>query len=181
LALKNVWKLLLAIAVCELAGIIGGVFTAPAIPVWYDQLFKPPLNPPSWLFGPVWFTLYFLMGIALFLVWRAEWQIKRPLIVAKRKAWNPLTEALWSGRWQKANLIGVFIVQWLLNVCWSVIFFGLQNPGAAFFALLALWVAIIYVMVNFYRVSQIGAWLLAPYLLWVTFAAYLNFGIWVLN
>ncbi|MEK7167652.1 MAG: TspO/MBR family protein [Patescibacteria group bacterium] len=146
----KILKLILAILVCELAGIIGSVFTVNAIPNWYNSLEKPFLSPPNWIFGPVWTTLYLMMGISLFLVW-------------KNKTKTALT---------------LFFVQLVLNSVWSIIFFGLQSPGIAFGELLILWVFILLTIISFYKISKPAAFLLIPYILWVSFAGYLNFAIW---
>lgn len=147
-----------AIAISESAGIIGGLFTASAIPTWYRQLIRPPLSPPNWVFGPVWTVLYLFMGIAAFLVWKKA---------GKQK---PAHAAL-----------GIFALQLLLNMLWSIVFFGLRNPFLAFVEILILIAAIVWTMIRFYRFSHAATYLLAPYLAWVIFAAYLNFGIWMLN
>lgn len=156
--INNFLKLVVAIGTSELAGIIGSVFTVSAIPNWYAGLVKPALNPPSWLFGPVWTTLYALMGIAAFLVWKAGWERK-----------------------EVKKALGVFGIQLFLNFIWSIIFFGLQNPGWALVNIVLLWLAIVWTMVVFYRISKPAVYLLLPYLLWVSFASYLNYSIWTLN
>ena len=156
---KNTFKCIIAIAVSELAGIIGSVFTAPAISSgWYASLVTPTLNPPAWVFGPVWTILFALMGIAAFLVWKkglATPGIKRALII--------------------------FDVQLGLNALWSIIFFGLHSPGVAFVEIIFLWLAILATIITFAKISKSAAWLLVPYILWVSFAGYLNFSIWMLN
>lgn len=174
-------KFVTAIIISELAGVIGSLFTVPAISGWYATLNKPELNPPAWIFGPVWITLYFLIGISLYLVWIHDWKVRYPLLTNSRKPWNPWSRRLWLGNLQKVNIIGVFTVQYILNIVWSLVFFGWHSPQMAFFVILALWVSIIYTAVNFYRVSKVAAWLLLPYILWVSFAAYLNYAIWYLN
>ena len=156
--LNNFFKLIIAIGVSELAGIIGSVFTNSAIPNWYAGLVKPALNPPAWVFGPAWTTLYALMGIAAFLIWRMGWERKEVKMA-----------------------LGVFGIQLSLNSVWSIIFFGLQNPGWALVDIVFLWLAIVWTMVVFYKISRPAAYLLVPYLLWVSFASYLNYSIWVLN
>lgn len=148
----------MAIVVCQLAGLIGSFFTAPAISSWYVQLEKPSFNPPNWLFGPVWISLFFLMGISAYLIWEkglADKKIKRALII--------------------------FIIQLLLNTSWSILFFGLKSPLAAFGEIIFLWLAILITVIFFYRISKIASLLLLPYLLWVSFASILNFFIWRLN
>ena len=156
--MRNILQLLIAIAICEAAGIIGSIFTAQAITEWYSSLAKPALNPPSWIFGPVWITLYALMGIAVYLVWKHGFNAK------------PVRMAL-----------GIFALQLVLNTSWSIVFFDLQNPALAFINIIALWISIVWTMLLFYRITKTATWLLAPYILWVSFAAYLNFSIWMLN
>ncbi len=149
-------KFIIAIGVSELAGIVGSLFTAPSIPVWYAALTKPALTPLAWVFGPVWTTLFVLMGAAAALVW-----MRMDL----------------HGRRAKFAL-ALFGTQLVLNVLWSALFFGLHNPGAAFIEIIVLWLAILATLIAFAGVSRAAAWLLVPYLLWVGFAGYLNFAIW---
>lgn len=176
----NVLKLVIAIAVSGLAGVIGAIFTAPAI-IWYAGLVKPALNPPAWVFGPVWTALYALIGISLYLAWKNDWKVNNPILAGERKTWNAWSERLWTGDLQKVNAVAIFGVQYVLNGAWSYLFFGLRLPGFAFFELCALWFAIVWTTVVFYRISRLAAYLLVPYLLWVSFAVYLNYSIWVLN
>ena len=157
-SLKKTAYVIAAIIMCELAGVIGSIFTTSAIPTWYVTLNQPSFNPPAWLFGPVWTLLYALMGIAAFLVWNKGWAR-----IDVRKA------------------IYIFIFQLIINAAWSVIFFGLQNPAAAFVDIIVLWLAILATMLSFAKISKPAVWLLAPYILWVSFAAVLNYSIWMLN
>ncbi|MFA6394226.1 MAG: TspO/MBR family protein [Patescibacteria group bacterium] len=177
----NFFKLAISVIIAETAGILGSIFTVPAIPGWYATLPKPAFNPPAWVFGPVWIALFFLIGVSLYLVWKNGWKIKNPILTKGKKAWNPWSERLWTGDWQKFNLISIFVLQYVLNIFWSYLFFGLRLPGLAFFELLALWFSILYLIINFYRVSKPAAWFLLPYILWVSFAGYLNFSIWQLS
>jgi len=174
-------KLVVSLVIPQIAGWIGSLFTLPAINSWYSTLTKSSLTPPSWVFGPVWTILFLLMGIALFIVWKNGWKVQNQLLIGQNKSWNPWTKRFWSGDWQKGNIIAIFYIQLVLNVLWSYIFFGLHQPGLAFFELLALWFSILYLIINFYRVSKTAAWLLLPYILWVTFAGYLNWAIWIGN
>lgn len=160
---KNILTLLAAIGISEGAGLIGSVFTAPSIPTWYASLQRPEFSPPNWIFGPVWTTLYALMGIAAWLVWSSYAQASEN----KRK--------------QIRVALTLFGLQLVLNTLWSIIFFGWQNPGAAFAEISLLWLAILATIIAFARVSRPAAWLLLPYLLWVSFAAYFNYAIWTLN
>jgi tryptophan-rich sensory protein len=144
-----------AIVLCQLAGIIGSFFTASSVSTWYAALNKPSFNPPSWVFGPVWITLYTLMGISLYLVWRSG---SRDWVV-----------------------LGVFGFQLVLNALWSILFFGMQSPGIAFAEIIVLLLSILLTMVLFFTVSRTASYLLIPYALWVSFAAVLNFAIWRLN
>jgi len=157
----NMRKVLLlagAVAVSFIPGIVGSLFTAPAIPTWYATLIKPPFNPPGWVFGPAWTILYLMMGIALFLVIKDGLQ------------WRQV-------RWAAA----AFIAQLVLNGLWSYIFFGLRSPGWALAEITVLWVSIVLCLIGFFRISRAAGLLLVPYLGWVTFAAVLNGAIWTLN
>lgn len=154
--LNNTLKLVISIVVSGLAGVVGSFFTISSIPAWYDTLNKPVLNPPAWIFGPVWTILYLLMGISLWLVWKSNSNEKK--------------KAIW-----------LFIVQLALNAVWSPIFFGSHSIGNALAVIVLLWAAIVLTILIFKKISKTAAWLLVPYILWVSFAAYLNFAIWVLN
>jgi len=155
---SDIAKLVAAVGVSLCAGIIGSFFTVSAIPAWYASLVHPALNPPAWVFAPVWTTLYILMGVAAFLVWR------------RGLGWREIRAAL-----------GLFSVQLVLNTLWSVLFFGLHSPGAALIDIVFLWLAIVATMIAFAKISRAAMYLLAPYLLWVSFAMYLNCAIWLLN
>jgi translocator protein len=154
--MKKIYKFVISLAIPQLVGAVGSVFTVSSASDCYLTLEKPALNPPSWVFGPVWTTLFLLMGVALYFVWTAD-------VPEKRKVY-----------W-------VFGVQLFLNMLWSVVFFGLQNPTLAFGEILALIVLIVANILVFAKVSHRAAWLLVPYLLWVAFASYLNFSILRLN
>ena len=156
--LTDIVKLITSIIACQCAGLIGSLFTTPAIPTWYAALQKPPFTPPNWLFAPAWITLYLLMGISAFIIWR------RGL----------------DNRLVKQALI-VFLIQLVLNALWSVAFFGLESPLYGVIVITALWVAILITIVKFFKVSPVAAVLMLPYILWVTFAATLNVSILLLN
>ena len=156
--LKNIFGLIIAIGLSLLAGAIGSFFTFNSIQYWYQFLEKPALNPPGWVFGPVWTLLYVLIGIALFLVWKKGWKKKAVKIA-----------------------MNLFFIQLGLNALWSILFFGLQNPLLAFVEIVILWLLIVITMEKFYHISKPAMWLLIPYLLWVSFASYLNASIWLLN
>jgi len=151
------WKKLVAsVLICQMTGLIGALFTTPAIATWYVGITKPSFNPPNWIFGPVWTILYLLMGLSLYLVWSQGFE-------------------------KNKMRMGVFGAQLGLNVVWSVLFFGMGNFGAAFVEILALWVAIAATIVVFYKTSKKASLMLVPYICWVSFAALLNFAIWRLN
>jgi len=154
----KIFKLVLAVIICEAAGIIGSIFTTPAIGTWYKTLVRPVLAPPNWIFAPVWTTLFLLMGIAVFLVWQKDHESKIAKIT-----------------------LAVFGLQLVLNTAWSILFFGLQNPFVAFIELIFLWLAILATIILFAKFSKPAAWLLVPYILWVAFAGYLNFSFYSLN
>ncbi|WKZ27092.1 MAG: TspO/MBR family protein [Candidatus Paceibacterota bacterium] len=151
-------RLVIAIGASQLAGILGSFFTMSAIPEWYRYLLKPAIAPPNWVFGLVWTTLFILMGVAAWLVWERGAR-RRDVRIA----------------------LGLFLIQLGLNTLWSVVFFGLQNPGAAFVEILILIIAILATMRAFYPISRLAALLLAPYIAWVSFAAYITWSIYQLN
>jgi len=150
-------KLLAAIIVCEGVGFLGAIFTIPSITAWYSYLNKPSFNPPNWIFGPVWTILYLLMGVSLFLVLQKK--LKK----------------------QRNFLLVLFSAQLFLNFLWSVIFFGMHLPLAAFMDILLLWISIALLIIDFWRFSRFASLILIPYLLWVSFASILNLWIIVLN
>ena len=157
MGMNNTSKLILAIALPVAAGAASGFFTETGAGSWYQTIHKPSWNPPGWIFGPVWTTLYVLMGIALYFVW------KSPASADKKKA-------LW-----------LFGIQLVLNFFWSFIFFDQQLIGLALVEILALWIFILLSIFAFARVNITAAWLLVPYISWVSFAAILNYTIWRLN
>lgn len=155
--LKLVLTYISSIGISLAAGGIGSLATNSKIPTWYANLEKPLLNPPDWVFGPVWTTLYLLMGTALFLVWRS----------GQEKPKN------------RAYL--AFAVQLMLNTLWSLAFFGLESPALGIAVILPLLGAIAWNMYEFYKVKHVACYLLVPYLAWVSFATYLTIGIAFLN
>jgi benzodiazapine receptor len=157
--LPDIWRLILSIAICQLAGFIGSLFTSPAVPTWYASLSKPSFSPPNWLFAPVWIVLFIIMGISLFLVWRHRKDIPNHV--------NPA--------------LGIFGLQLALNVLWSAAFFGMKSPIGGLVVIVFLWVAIFATILQFRKVSELASLLLIPYIVWVTFAAILNFSLFRLN
>lgn len=147
----------ISIIIAQTAGIIGSLATASSVRTWYKTLVKPAWNPPSWVFGPVWITLYTLMGIAAYLVW-------------KQRGVSGVKQAL--------TIYGIHLV---FNSLWSVLFFGLKNPGLAFVDIIILLALIIYVTVLFWKINIWAGMLFIPYILWVSFATYLNYTLWKLN
>ena len=146
------WMLLLV----GLGAVTGMLFGPDA---WYRTLLKPTWNPPSWLFGPVWTALYALMAVALWLV-RREQETDEP---------------------SRQRALALFAIQFLLNLAWTPLFFGLHSPGLAFLEICVLWIALLSTMLAFGRVRALAGYLLLPYLLWVSFALVLNGTIWLMN
>lgn len=151
-------KLIVSITICLFAGFLGSFFTIPAIPTWYATLTKPSFAPPNWLFFPVWTTLFVMMGISLYLVWRRGLEGQ-----------------------QLKNALVVFAVQLILNVLWSAAFFGLRSPLSGLIEISILWISIAFTIMIFMKISRTAGLLLIPYIIWVSFAAILNFMIWRLN
>lgn len=160
--MKHPQKLVVSILGCQLVGIAGTPFTLSSIPDWYMGLTKPWFAPPNWLFGPAWTLLYFLMGVAVYLIWT-----QKP---AKKAALNRVKLAL---KW--------FLIQLILNGIWSPIFFGLRSPELGLLIIVVMWLAIAATIKQFFGVSRTAGYLLLPYLAWVSFATVLNFSIVVLN
>lgn len=156
--LRSLFALVVAVAIPLLAGGIGGIVTAQALPGWYQQLEKPAWNPPDWLFGPVWTVLYITMGVASWLVWRMGWDVPRVRIA-----------------------LGVFAAQLLFNLLWSLIFFGWQQIGLALVEIILLWGLVGITTLRFFSLSPLAGTLMFPYWLWTGFAAALNAAIWWLN
>ena len=156
--MNKITKLAISIVGCLLTGFLGSLVTTPSIPTWYQTLNKPFFSPPNWIFAPVWTTLYVLMGIALYLIWTKA---------AKTK--------------QSKKAIYFFLIQLGLNFIWSFIFFGFQNPRLAFVEIIFLWIAILLTILSFAKVSKSAAYLLVPYIVWVSFALVLNLFVAILN
>jgi benzodiazapine receptor len=151
-------KLAISLSACYLAAFMGSIFTAPNIPTWYAALAKPFFAPPNWVFAPVWIALFTLMGISAYLVWRESPDDPRV----------------------KAALV-LFVLQLAVNVSWSAAFFGLRSPLAGLLVIAVLWALIALNIQKFRAISGTAGTLLLPYIIWVSFAAVLNFAIWRLN
>jgi len=140
------------------AGLVGSIVTFPAIAGWYAGLVKPAFAPPNWLFGPAWTVLYVLMGTALWLVLRKGTKKRQVRFAAL-----------------------AFMIQLVLNAKWSILFFGFRNPLYGLIGIVFLWVAIAATMWQFKKIDARAFWLMVPYILWVSFAALLNYSVWMIN
>lgn len=149
--MKKILKLILSIIICQAAGILGSFFTITSVNTWYSELAKPFFSPPNWLFGPAWITLYTLMGISLYLLWEKRAKLK------------------------------LFFAQLIFNAAWTPIFFGLKKPLLALTELSILWFLILFTIIQARKTSKAAAYLLIPYIAWVSFAFALNFAIVMLN
>ncbi len=154
---SQIFKLLASLALPLGLGSIAGLFTADAVPEWYETLNRPSFNPPNWIFGPVWTTLYIFMGISLFLIWKQNASKGRNLAIF------------------------VFLLQLALNFGWSFIFFYFNMISFALIEIIFLWITIVIMLVLFYRIKPMAAYINIPYLLWVTFATILNASYYLLN
>lgn len=152
------FKLLICLMFPQVAGGIGALSTRASLSSWYGQLEKPWFTPPSWVFGPVWITLYILMGVSAFLIWRRGW--RQPGV---------------------RTALGFFGAQLAVNAMWSWVFFGRRSTFGGFMVILVLWALILITMIQFFRVSRMAGILLMPYILWVSFAGVLNYCIYSLN
>jgi translocator protein len=154
---SQIFKLLASLSLPLGLGAIAGLFTAEAVPEWYETLNRPSFNPPNWLFGPVWTALYLLMGISFFLIWKQ------------------------SASKERSFAIIAFLLQLSLNFCWSFIFFYFNMIGFALIEIVFLWISIVIMFFLFYKIKPIAAYINIPYFLWVTFAAILNASYYFLN
>lgn len=150
-------KLLVSLLFTVGVGSLGGVFTVAEIPTWYASLNKPSFNPPNAIFAPMWTTIYILMGISFYLIWKL-----------------PASQ-------EKTKGIILFFIQFTLNFFWSFIFFNQHQIDAAMIEILIMWLFILLTIIQFRKMSKLAAWLLVPYILWVSFASLLNLNIWMLN
>jgi tryptophan-rich sensory protein len=151
-------KILIAVLSVEVLGGLGATVTSGGISGWYTGLVRPPGTPPNWVFGPVWVTLYAMMGVAIALVWH-----RAQAGGAKRDA------LLWAG------------LQLVLNLAWTPVFFGWHQMLVALVVILLLWVALAVTAVKFWKICRLAGMLLVPYWIWVGYATYLNGGFWILN
>ncbi len=155
--MTRIFRLILSLAIPLAIGAVAGMFTTDAIPGWYASLNQPAINPPNWVFGPVWTLLYILMGISLFLIWSS------------------------SPSQQKNLALAIFFIQLLLNFLWSFLFFYFRVIGLALVEIVILWLSIILMIYIFRKVKPVAAYLNVPYLLWVSFATVLNASYFHLN
>lgn len=156
--MKDWKKLLISILLCQMAGVVGAFFTTPAIKSWYVFLIKPTFAPPNWLFGPVWVTLYILMGISLYLIWKKGLNKK-----------------------EVKSAFSLFLIHLLFNSLWSIIFFGMKSILGGFIEISILLVLVLNVYFKFYKINKVAAYLLIPYFFWGVFATFLNFNLLILN
>ncbi len=156
--MSNPVKLVLSLAITVILGLSGGFFSVSEIPGWYAQLQRPSWNPPNWIFPPVWTLLFVMMGISLFLVWKNNAPVR-----------------------VKKMAIMIFSIQLLLNILWSYVFFKQHTMGWALAEIIILWIAILLTIFAFGKISSLAAWLLVPYISWVSFAAILNYTFWKIN
>jgi tryptophan-rich sensory protein len=145
------------LGLCFVVAALGSLEAEPSMQSWYFTLQKPELTPPNWIFGPMWTLLYAAMAVAAWLAWKTRWS---------------------SCRTRGLRLFGV---QLFLNVTWTWIFFNQHRPDLALIDIALLWIAIALTAQAFYKISQLAAGLMVAYLAWVTYAGYLNWGIWRLN
>lgn len=156
--MNNVVKFIIAVAIPLVVGSLSGFFTVTGVESWYQTINKPAWNPPNWLFGPVWTTLYVMMGVALFIIWKSDTSTE-----LKKIAYT------------------LFAIQLVFNFFWSFIFFNQHLVGWALIEMVIMWVFILLTIFSFAQVDKIAAWLLVPYNSWVSFAIILNYTIWQLN
>lgn len=158
---RDVFSLLVWLGIVAIVAIAGGMVTQPGLDEWYESLNKPAFHPPNWIFGPVWTALYVMMAVAAWMVWRRRDE------ASQRRAVH--------------FFAAIFIIQLVLNILWSVLFFGWRSPMFAFFEICVLWVAVATTVALSFRHNRSAGWLLVPYLGWASFALILNLMIWRAN
>jgi tryptophan-rich sensory protein len=156
--MKNWQKATIALLLPQIAGFTAALVTETGEGSWYRSIAKPSWNPPGWLFAPVWTSLYVMMGIAFYLIWKSD--------AFKNK---------------KQTAMFLWVLQLVANFSWSLIFFGAHQIAYALIEMGVLWLLIFATIVSFARINKPAAWLLVPYINWVSFAFLLNFTIWRLN
>lgn len=156
--MKRIGKLVCSVSACLLTGLLGSFVTTDSVTTWYADLARPSFTPPDWAFGVVWPILYVMMGISAFLIWNSGITRKQVKVA-----------------------LGLFAFQLLLNGLWTPIFFGLHMLSLALAEIILLWVAILMTILAFWRISKTAAYLIIPYILWVSFAIALNAALWHLN
>ena len=156
--MKPLAKLVCSVSLCLLTGLIGSFLTMDSVGTWYAELSKPSFTPPDWTFGVVWPVLYVMMGVSAFLIWNRGIE-----------------------RLEVRVALGLFILQLVLNGLWTPIFFGLHMIALALAEIMLLWVAILLTIFAFWKISKAAAYLLIPYMLWISFAISLNGAIFHLN
>lgn len=154
----NIWKLIISVAICELTGIISSLLSSPFMNPWFHNLNKPSWNPPPYVFGPVWFVLYLLMGISLWLVWKSD-----------------------KSTGKKELAVTFFVIQLFVNFWWSLLFFKFHSPQLALVDIILLLLLILITTAHFFHISKTAAYILIPYVCWVAFATILNASILLLN
>jgi len=159
--MKKLVQLISSIVLCQLAGLLGSIFTIGQIDGWYEFLEKPFFQPPSWLFGPVWIILYTLMGIAFYLLWQRTQKLSK--------------------QQESKNIVFLFLVHLVFNAIWTPVFFGLHQIGFAFIILMVIVGSLIYIMQRVWALDRRITYLLIPYLVWVSFATILNLSLLILN
>jgi tryptophan-rich sensory protein len=157
--MQNILRIATVIMTCLAVGYLSSIVTQENIPTWYANINKPSFNPPNWIFAPVWTMLYVLMGYA------------------GGRIWNKI--GINEAAVKKAFLF--FLIQLALNALWSFLFFGLHNFMLASIEIIVLWLMIYETMLQFKKIDKVAAYLLIPYIIWVSFATLLTFSIWYLN
>jgi tryptophan-rich sensory protein len=156
--MKSWIKLVISIVVPLVVGGISGFFTKPEISTWFQTIKKPDWQPPNWLFGPIWTILYIMMGIAFYLIWKKDAEASK-----------------------KRTAVTLWIVQLVLNFFWSFVFFKQHQIDWALGEIVILWFFILLTIFTFARINKMAAWILVPYISWVSFAGILTYTIWQLN
>lgn len=164
----NYKRLVISLAIPQLAGLAGAFFTGSAITTWYAGLQKPSFSPPNWVFGPIWILLYLLMGVSIYLIWQ-------------RYSGNKYLSIKALGREGAKGAFWIFWIHLVFNAAWTPVFFGLKNPGLALADIIVIWLLVIVLIGKFWKLDKRASLLMVPYFVWVSFAGALNYFLWYLN
>lgn len=179
--LKKYLTIATFIIIPGIGGGLGGIVTSSQIKPWYEKIERPTWTPPNWVFGPVWTTLYLLLGISSYLIYKSDQEIATQEIETQNTEESHCTSFGPKKETDRKDSLILFAVNIFLNWIWTPIFFGLHQVAVAFFVIIALDAVVLYMMMLFFRIKKIAGFMIIPYMTWLTLATCLNISVWSLN